>query len=194
MKKFILKALDIILTIIMVVSVVYSLFNLVMSLLPVEIQAQVYGWLHMSSEYIATFSVSAAINAAILVATKIAQTYTRIKLSTKLFESEQVIHNDIAVNEKVVERTNAVINNLNVMQSLLNALLSVQKINAERNIKASEQLVYKAEKEAYTQALTEIEDARAQLANINNMATIYEKTEVKEVVVEKEVDKLSGRV
>lgn len=194
MKKFILKALDIILTIIMVVSVVYSLFNLVMSLLPVEIQAQVYGWLHMSSEYIATFSVSAAINAAILVATKIAQTYTRIKLSTKLFESELVIHNDIAVNEKVVERTNAVINNLNVTQSLLNALLSVQKINAERNIKASEQLVYKAEKEAYTQALTEIEDARAQLANINNMATIYEKTEVKEVVVEKEVDKLSGRV
>lgn len=194
MKKFILKALDIILTIIMVVSVVYSLFNLVMSLLPVEIQAQVYGWLHMSSEYIATFSVSAAINAAVLVATKIAQTYTRIKLSTKLFESEQVIHNDIAVNEKVVERTNAVINNLNVTQSLLNAILSVQKINAERNIKASEQLVYKAEKEAYTQALTEIEDARAQLANINNMATIYEKTEVKEVVVEKEVDKLSGRV
>ena len=194
MKKFILKALDIILTIIMVVSVVYSLFNLVMSLLPVEIQAKVYGWLHMSSEYIATFSVSAAINAAVLVATKIAQTYTRIKLSTKLFESEQVIHNDIAVNEKVVERTNAVINNLNVMQSLLNALLSVQKVNTERNIKASEQLVYKAEKEAYTQALTEIEDARAQLANINNMATIYEKTEVKEVVVEKEVDKLSGRV
>ncbi len=194
MKKFILKTLDIILTIIMVVSVVYSLFNLVMSLLPVEIQAQVYGWLHMSSEYIATFSVSAAINAAILVATKLAQTYTRIKLSTKLFESEQVIHNDIAVNEKVVERINAVINNLNVTQSLLNALLSVQKINAERNIKASEQLVYKAEKEAYTQALTEIEDARAQLANINNMATIYEKTEVKEIVVEKEVDKLSGRV
>ncbi len=194
MKKFILKALDIILTIIMVVSVVYSLFNLVMSLLPVEIQAQVYGWLHMSSEYIATFSVSAAINAAVLVATKIAQAYTRIKLSTKLFESEQVIHNDIAVNEKVVERTNAVINNLNVMQSLLNAILSVQKINAERNIKASEQLVYKAEKEAYTQALTEIEYARAQLANINNMATIYEKTEVKEIVVEKEVDKLSGRV
>ncbi len=194
MKKFILKTLDIILTIIMVVSVVYSLFNLVMSLLPVEIQAQVYGWLHMSSEYIATFSVSAAINAAILVATKLAQTYTRIKLSTKLFESEQVIHNDIAVNEKVVERINAVINNLNVTQSLLNALLSVQKINAERNIKASEQLVYKAEKEAYTQALTEIEDARAQLANIKNMATIYEKTEVKEIVVEKEVDKLSGRV
>ena len=194
MKKFILKVLDIILTIVMIGSVLYALFNLVMSLLPVEVQAQVYGWLHMSSEYIATFSVSAAINAAVLVATKIAQTYTRIKLSTKLIESEQVINNDIAVNEKVVEKTNAVINNLNVMQKLIDALLSVQKINAERNIKASEQLVYKAEKEAYTQALGEIEDARAQLADINNVATVYEKTEIKEVVVEKEVDKLSGRV
>ena len=74
MKKFILKSLDIILTIVMIGSVIYSLFNLVMSLLPIEIQAQVYGWLHMSSEYIATFSISAAINAAVLVATKIAQT------------------------------------------------------------------------------------------------------------------------
>lgn len=194
MKKFILKTLDIILTIIMVVSVIYSLFNLVMSLLPVEIQAQVYGWLHMSTEYITTFSISAAINAAILVVAKIAQTYTRIKLTTKLFESEQVIQNDIALNEKVVEKINATINNLNVMQTLLNAVLSVQKINAERNIKASEQLVYKSEKEAYTQALAEIEEAKAKLANINNMATIFEKTEVKEVVVEKEVDKLSGRV
>ncbi len=194
MKKFILKSLDIILTIVMIGSVIYSLFNLVMSLLPIEIQTQVYGWLHMSSEYIATFSVSAAINAAVLVATKIAQTYTRIKLSTKLIESEQVINNDIAVNEKVVEKTNAVINNLNVMQKLIDALLSVQKINAERNIKASEQLVYKTEKEAYTQALGEIEDARAQLADINNVATVYEKTEIKEVIVEKEVDKLSGRV
>lgn len=194
MKKFVLKTLDIILNIVMIGSVLYALFNLIMSLLPVEIQTQVYGWLHMSGEYIATFSISAAINATVLIATKIAQTYTRIKLSSKLFESEQVINNDIAVNEKVVEKTNDIINNLNIIQSLVNALLSVQKINAERNIKASEQLVYKEEKEAYKKALQDIEDARTKLSNINNVATIYEKTEIKEVVVEKEVDKLSGRV
>lgn len=194
MKKFILKALDVILTIVMIGSVIYSLFNLVMSLLPIEIQTQVYGWLHMSSEYIATFSVSAAINAAVLVATKIAQTYTRIKLSTKLLESENVIHNDIAVSEKVVERTNEVINNQNIVLTLLNALLTVQKVNVERNIKASDQLVYKAEKDAYVQALAEIEDAKCKLAEISNLVAVYEKTEIKEIVVEKEVDKLSGRV
>ncbi len=194
MKKFILKALDVILTIVMIGSVIYSLFNLVMSLLPIEIQAQVYGWLHMSSEYIATFSISAAINAAVLVATKIAQTYTRIKLSTKLLESENVIHNDIAVSEKVVERTNEVINNQNIVLTLLNALLTVQKVNVERNIKASDQLVYKAEKDAYVQALAEIEDAKCKLAEISNLVAVYEKTEIKEIVVEKEVDKLSGRV
>lgn len=194
MKKFILKSLDIILTIVMIGSVIYSLFNLVMSLLPIEIQAQVYGWLHMSSEYIATFSISAAINAAVLVATKIAQTYTRIKLSTKLLESENVINNDIAVSEKVVERTNEVINNQNVVLTLLNALLTVQKVNVERNIKASDQLVYKAEKDAYVQALAEIEDAKCKLSEISNLVAVYEKTEIKEIVVEKEVDKLSGRV
>lgn len=194
MKKFILKSLDIILTIVMIGSVIYSLFNLVMSLLSIEIQAQVYGWLHMSSEYIATFSISAAINAAVLVATKIAQTYTRIKLSTKLLESENVINNDIAVSEKVVERTNEVINNQNVVLTLLNALLTVQKVNVERNIKASDQLVYKAEKDAYVQALAEIEDAKCKLAEISNLVAVYEKTEIKEIVVEKEVDKLSGRV
>ncbi len=191
MKKFIPKA---ILTIVMIGSVIYSLFNLVMSLLPIEIQAQVYGWLHMSSEYIATFSISAAINAAVLVATKIAQAYTRIKLSTKLIESENVINNDIAVNEKVVEKTNAVINNQNIVLTLLNALLTVQKVNVERNIKASDQLVYKAEKDAYVQALAEIEDAKCKLAEISNLVAVYEKTEIKEIVVEKEVDKLSGRV
>ena len=148
----------------------------------------------MSSEYIATFSISAAINAAVLVATKIAQAYTRIKLSTKLIESENVINNDIAVNEKVVEKTNAVINNQNIVLTLLNALLTVQKVNVERNIKASDQLVYKAEKDAYVQALAEIEDAKCKLAEISNLVAVYEKTEIKEIVVEKEVDKLSGRV
>jgi len=90
MKKFILKTLDVILTIVMVISVLYAIFNLVMSFLPAEIQKIVYTALHMSSEYIATFSVSATINAAVLVATKVAQTYSRIKLNAQLAQSENV--------------------------------------------------------------------------------------------------------
>lgn len=73
-------------------------------------------------------------------------------------------------------------------------MLTIQKVNAERNIKASDKLVYKEEKEAYKQALEEIETAKAKLAEINNVATVYEKIEVKEVIVEKEHDDLSGRV
>lgn len=194
MKKFILKALDILLTIIMVVSALYAIFNLVMSFLPAEIQQTVYGWLHMSNEYIATFSVSATINAAVLIATKVAQTYSRIKLTAQLTQSETVNANSVAVNEKVIERTNAVINNLNVLQDLTNALLSVQKVTTERNIKASDKLVYKSEKQAYKEALEEIESAKAKLAQINNIATVYEKTEVKEIVVETEKDPNTGRV
>lgn len=165
-----------------------------MSFLPAEIQKTVYDALHMSSEYIATFSVSATINAAVLVATKIAQTYSRIKLTAQLTKAEEVNTNTVMANETVVERTNAAINNLNVIQGLIGALLSIQKVNAERNIKASDKLVYKEEKEAYKQALEEIETAKAKLAEINNVATVYEKTEVKEVIVEKEQDNLSGRV
>lgn len=194
MKKFILKTLDVILTIVMVISVLYAIFNLVMSFLPAEIQKIVYTALHMSSEYIATFSVSATINAAVLVATKVAQTYSRIKLNAQLAQSENVNANTVIANEAVIERTNAVINNLNVLQDLTNALLSVQKITTERNIKASDKLVYKDEKEAYKQALEEIENAKAKLAEINNISTVYEKTEVKEVVVEKEKDSMTGRV
>lgn len=194
MKKAILKTLDVILTIVMVVSVIYSIFNMVMSFLPAEIQKTVYEFLHMSEEYIATFSISAAINAAVLVATKIAQTYSRIKLTTQLTKAEEVNTNTVMANETVIERTNAAINNLNVIQGLIGALLTIQKVNAERNIKASDKLVYKEEKEAYKQALEEIETAKAKLAEINNVATVYEKTEVKEVIVEKEHDDLSGRV
>lgn len=178
----------------MVVSVIYSIFNIVMSFLPAEIQKTVYEFLHMSEEYIATFSISATINAAVLVATKIAQTYSRIKLTTQLTKAEEINTNTVQANEIVVERTNAAINNLNVLQGLIGALLSIQKVNAERNIKASDKLVYKDEKEAYKQALEEIETAKAKLAEINNVATVYEKTEVKEVVVEKEQDTMSGRV
>lgn len=194
MKKVILKALDILLTIVMIASALYAVFNMVMSFLPAEIQQTVYNALHMSEEYIATFSVSATINAAVLVATKIAQTYSRIKLTAQLTKAEEVNTNTVMANETVVERTNAAINNLNVIQGLIGALLSMQKVNAERNIKASDKLVYKEEKEAYKQALEEIETALAKLTDINNVATVYEKTEVKEVIVEKEQDDLAGRV
>lgn len=194
MKKFILKALDILLTIVMIASAVYSIFNMVMSFLPTEIQQTVYNALHMSSEYIATFSVSATINAAVLIASKIAQTYSRIKLTAQLTKAEEVNANTVAVDQAVIERTNAAINNLNVLQELVNALLSVQKITTERNIKASDKLVYKDEKEAYKKALEDIEAAKAKLAEINNITTVYEKTEVKEVIVEKEQDNLTGRV
>lgn len=194
MKKFLLKTLDVILTIIMVISTLYAVFNLVMGFLPADIQQTVYGWLHMSSEYIATFSVSAVINAAVLVATKVTQTYSRIKLTAQLTQSENINANTVIANEAIIERQNAVINNLNVLQDLTNALLTVQKITTERNIKASDKLVYKSEKEAYKQALDEIEKAKTKLAEINNISTVYEKTEIKEVIVEKEKDPNTGRV
>lgn len=194
MKKFLLKAGNILLTVIMVASTLYAVFNLVMTFLPSDIQEAVYGWLNMSSEYIATFSVSATINAVVLIASKVGQTLTRIKLTQELTQAEQVNANTVQASETVIERQNAIINNLNVLQELTNALLSVQKVTTERNIKASDKLVYKSEKEAYQAALEEIEKAKEQLAEINNISTVYEKTEVKEVVVEKEQDPNSGRV
>lgn len=196
MKKFLLKTLDVVLTIIMVVSCLYSVFNLVMAFLPVEIQTKIFTWLNMSEEYITSFSISSVISAAVIVATKIAQTQSRTALMSTLTKTEQTVTNDLAVNEIVIDRVNSVINNLNVMQSMFGALLSVQKVTAERNIGSSDTLVLPAEKEAYKNAVAEIEKAKKELANLKNITTVYEKTEVKEVIVEKEVtkDEFAGRV
>lgn len=196
MKKFLLKTLDVILTIIMVVSSIYAIFNVVMSFLPADIQDTVYGWLNMSQEYIATFSISSVINAVVLVASKLSQAYTKIKLTNQITKAEEIISNDVKVYEAVLSKLNEVINQVKVSQELSDALLSVQKVTTERNIKASDKLVYKEEKEAYKKALEQIESAKANLANINNLTTVYEKTEVKEVVVEKEIDPndVTGRV
>ena len=197
MKKFLLKTLDVILNIIMVVSVLYAIFNLVMTFLPADIQTQVYDFLNMSQEYIATFSISSVINAGVLVGTKLLQTYNKIQITKQLAKSEEIIVNDIAVNEAVIKKLNELTNNVVVLQKLDDAILSVQKVTTERNIKASDKLVYKSEKEAYAKALEQIEKAKESLSNVDNVATVYEKTEIKEVIVEKEqkaVDEMAGRV
>lgn len=167
-----------------------------MSFLPADIQIQVYGWLHMSQEYIATFSISSAVNAAVIVASKVIQAQTRLALTTKLERAERTITQNANMNEVVVERTNAAINNINMLIKAFDALLTMQKVNAERNINASEKLVYKSEKEAYQAALDAMSKAQDEIRELANISTVYEKTEIKEVVVEKETstDKMSGRV
>lgn len=194
MKKFLMKTLDITLNIIMVISALYAIFNLVMTFLPADIQAQVFGWLHMSEEYIATFSISSVVNAAVLVGSKLIQTYNKINLTAMITHQQQTISNDLAVNEQVVHRTNVLIDNIKVVEKQLDAILTVNKVNVERNIDSSEKLVNKAQKTAYKSALAVIEDAKASLEELKNITSVYEREEVKEVIVEKEHDSLSGRV
>ena len=194
MKKFLMKTLDITLNIIMVISALYAIFNLVMTFLPADIQAQVFGWLHMSEEYIATFSISSVINAAVLVGSKLIQTYNKINLTAMITHQQQTISNDLAVNEQVVNRTNVLIDNIKVVEKQLDAILTVNKVNVERNIDSSEKLVNKAQKTAYKSALAVIEDAKASLEELKNITSVYEREEVKEVIIEKEHDSLSGRV
>lgn len=194
MKKFLLKALDIIINIIMIASSIYAVFNLVMTFLPVEIQTVVFNRLHMSQEYIATFSISATINAAILIFTKIAQTQTRIALTSKLTKAELVIQNDVALYEQMKNRFNVLADNYKAQQQMLNALLEVQKVTTERNINASEKLVRKSEKDAYKRALETIEKAQQMLQDLNNITSVYERTEIKEIVVPKDSDDITGRV
>jgi len=194
MKKAVLKTIDVILTIIMIVSALYAVFNLVMTFLPAEIQTQVYSWLKMSEEHIATFSVSSVINAAVLVASKLIQTHSRISLTNTLSQAENTINENLAVDAAVVNRVNSMIDNQKTIQALLEAVLAVQKVTTERNINASEKLVNTAEKEAYKSALEQIKQVEARLEELKNITSVYERIETKEVIVEKEVDSLSGRV
>lgn len=196
MKKVLLKIMNFLLNVVMVVSVIYALFNVVMSFLPADIQSQVYGLLHMSQEYIATFSISAVINAAVLVATRLGQIWTRTNLTSKLLQAEQVIKNNVEIDEKVVDRINTLIDGVNVLQQLTNAIVEVQKVTTERNINASDKLVHLSEKEAYKSALEVIEQAQEKLKELANITSVYERTEVKviEQIVKKDDDSLTGRV
>lgn len=194
MKKFLLKTLDVVLNIVMIISVLYAVFNLVMTFLPVDIQAKVFNWLHMSQEYIATFSISSVFNAAVLVGSKLLQTHNKISMTAMITHQQKTLTNNLAVNEQVVDRVNVLIDNIKVVETQLNAVLTVNKVNVERNIDASEQLVNSAEKEAYKSALKVIEDAQATMEELSNITSVYERTEIKEVIVEKEHDSLTGRV
>lgn len=194
MKKFLLKTADVILNIIMIVSVLYAVFNLVMTFLPVEIQTKVFNWLNMSQEYITTFSISSVFNAAVLVGSKLLQTHNKIALTSMITHQEKTLINNLEVNEQVVDRVNVLVDNIKAVKAQLQAVLTVNKVNCERNIKASEQLVNSAEKDAYKSALQVIEDAQATIQELDNITSVYEKTEIKEVIVEKEHDPLSGRV
>lgn len=194
MKKFLLKTADVILNIIMIASVLYAVFNLVMTFLPVEIQTKVFNWLNMSQEYITTFSISSVFNAAVLVGSKLLQTHNKIALTSMITHQEKTLINNLEVNEQVVDRVNVLVDNIKAVKTQLQAVLTVNKVNCERNIKASEQLVNSAEKDAYKSALQVIEDAQATIQELDNITSVYEKTEIKEVIVEKEHDPLSGRV
>lgn len=194
MKKFILKTFDVILNIVMALSAIYAIFNLVMTFLPVEIQSKVFNWLHMSQEYIVTFSISSIINATILVGSKLLQTHNKLNLTTLINHQQKTLVNNLEVNAQVVDRVNSMINDINAIKTQLNAVLTVNKVNVERNIEASDKLVRKSEKEAYKSALKTIEEAQKTIKELNNITSIYERTDVKEIVVEKEHDSLSGRV
>lgn len=194
MKKFFLKLLNFILNIVMVASAIYAMFALVLMFLPEDIKVKIYEFMHLNAKSMATFSVSAVINAAILVITKISSAYSKIALTNTLAKAENTITSANLLNEVSAERTNKIINNSNVTMELLNAVLEIQKVNAERNLKASDTLVYAQEKEAYKKALETIEKAQVHLKNIDNIATVVEKTKIKEVIVEKEVNSLDGRI
>lgn len=194
MKKFLLKTLDVTLNIIMVLSAIYAIFNLVMTFLPADIQTTVFEWLHMSEEYIATFSISSIINAAVLVGSKLIQTYNKINLTTMITHQQETLSNNLAINEQVVNKTNVLIDNIKVVETLLDAVLTVNKVNVERNIDASEKLVNKAQKDAYKLALDTIEKAKTAFEELKNITSVYERTEIKEVIVEKDDNSLSGRV
>lgn len=178
----------------MVLSAIYAIFNLVMTFLPADIQTTVFEWLHMSEEYIATFSISSIINAAVLVGSKLIQTYNKINLTTMITHQQETLSNNLAINEQVVNKTNVLIDNIKVVETLLDAVLTVNKVNVERNIDASEKLVNKAQKDAYKLALETIEKAKTAFEELKNITSVYERTEIKEVIVEKDDNSLSGRV
>lgn len=192
MKKFFRCIVNIVIYFILTVSFIYLLANAVLYLLPAETKEQIIKALHLSRQTMLTLTGTATVNLAILIVAKFGQRQSKIALHKKLAEVNAVLEETSNLNDTIAEKTGQVLHNQKVLEELVLALLEVQKVNVERNLKASEALVQESEKEAYNRALQAIERAVANYKQLDKMQAI--KMTTKEVLVELPVEQKEGRV
>lgn len=192
-KKFFRFLFNLLIYSILTVSFIYLLANAILYLLPTELQLQVIRALKLSKQTMLTLTTTASVNVAILLVAKFGQKQSKLALHKKLAEVNAVLEQTNNLNDKVAEKTGRVLQNQQVLEELLFALLEVQKVNVERNLKASKALVQESEKEGYIKALERIEKAIESYKQVEQMQAVI--TTTKEVVIEKVVEpKEEGRV
>ena len=192
MKKFFSCIINLVIYFILTVSFLYLLANAVLYLLPADIKEKVIAVLHVSRPTMITLTSTATVNLAILIVAKFGQRQSKLALHKKLAEVNAVLEQTSNLNDTVAEKTGQVLHNQQVLEELVLALLEVQKVNVERNLKASKTLVQESEKEAYNRALQAIERAVANYKQLDEMQAI--KMTTKEVLIELPVEQKEGRV
>lgn len=188
MKKFFKFLAQLAIYFIAVVSIVYLLANAILYLLPADTKDKVMTALHISPATVFTLTGTATVNLAILLVAKWGQIQSKNTLNKKLAEVNVILQEASHVNESAAEKAEQVVENQQMLKELVLALLAVQKINVERNLKASTTLVQPLEKEAYTQVLQQIQTAVANHAALENK----EKTIAKKIVLKEQ--KQEGKV
>lgn len=192
MKKLFRFLFNLVIYFILTVSFIYLLANAILYLLPTEIKEQIITTLQLPRQTMLTLTTTASVNVAILLVAKFGQRQSRVALHKKLAEVNAVLEQTNNLNDTVAEKTGQILNNEKVLEELVLALLEVQKVNVERNLKASKALVQESEKLAYTRALQRIEEAIKSYRQIEQMQAVI--TTTKEVLVEKVVETKEGRV
>ncbi len=192
MKKLFRFLFNLVIYFILTVSFLYLLANAVLYVLPTDIKEQIITALQLPRQTMLTLTTTASVNVAILLVAKFGQRQSRVALHKKLAEVNAVLEQTNNLNDTVAEKTGQILNNEKVLEELVLALLEVQKVNVERNLKASKALVQESEKLAYTRALQRIEEAIKSYRQIEQMQAVI--TTTKEVLVEKVVETKEGRV
>lgn len=192
MKKLFRFLFNLVIYFILTVSFIYLLANAILYLLPTELQLQVIRALKLSKQTMLTLTTTASVNVVILLVAKFGQRQSKIALHKKLAEVNAILEQTNNLNDIVAEKTGQVLQNQQVLEELIFALLEVQKVNVERNLKASKALVQESEKEGYIKALERIEKAIESYKQVEQMQAVI--TTTKEVIIEKVVETKEGRV
>lgn len=192
MKKLFRFLFNLVICFILTVSFIYLLANAILYLLPTEIKEQIITTLHLPRQTMLTLTTTASVNVAILLVAKFGQRQSKIALHKKLAEVNAILEQTNNLNDIVAEKTGQVLQNQQVLEELIFALLEVQKVNVERNLKASKALVQESEKEGYIKALERIEKAIESYKQVEQMQAVI--TTTKEVIIEKVVETKEGRV
>lgn len=124
MKNIIIKILNAVIGLLVLGSALYSIFGITVLYLPSELQNQLFNWLNISPEVLATFSVSAIVNVVLFTTNWI----------TKINSKKQLLENQIVMDNNAITQTQ-ITNEMQALKNLFTKIADSQIVTADKGAK-----------------------------------------------------------